>query len=101
VALLLVQLSGLGGRAGRPGGEAAQVAVSTRDPDGRYRLTLGPEAVELAEGPAPDAESQLELPAAALLRLVAGRLDSDHTPAGVSVSGPVGLDRLRDTFPGF
>ena len=43
-------------------------------------------------------EAELRLPAEALVRLVYGRLDPDHTPA-LSVTG-VDLDDLRRTFPG-
>ena len=39
----------------------------------------------------------LELPAEALIRLVYGRLDPDHTPA---VADPALLDELRGVFPG-
>ena len=38
------------------------------------------------------------LPAESMCRLVYGRLDPDHTPAGVD-DGPV-LARLRAVFPG-
>ncbi len=44
-------------------------------------------------------EPDLELPADALIRLVAGRLDPDHTPAGIV--GASHLDELRQVFPGF
>ena len=40
-------------------------------------------------------EGTLELPSAALLRLVYGRLDRRHTPAGVHVEGRADLDELR------
>ena len=43
------------------------------------------------------AEPDLELPAEALVRLVYGRLDPDHTPA---VRGGADLDVLRGVFPG-
>ncbi|MFI7589320.1 maleylpyruvate isomerase family mycothiol-dependent enzyme [Spongisporangium articulatum] len=38
---------------------------------------------------------------AAFLRLVAGRLKPEHTPAGVDVTGDVTLDELRAVFPGY
>jgi hypothetical protein len=34
-------------------------------------------------------------------RLVAGRLDEDHTPAGVDVIGALTLDDLRKMFSGY
>ena len=45
-------------------------------------------------------EPDLELPAEALIRLVYGRLDPDHTPAGM-VGAAGHLDELRKVFPGF
>ncbi len=46
---------------------------------------------------APDT-TRLHLPAEALIRLVYGRLDPEHTPA---IEGDADLDALRRTFPGF
>ncbi|MCW2784239.1 MAG: hypothetical protein JWP74_756 [Marmoricola sp.] len=40
-------------------------------------------------------------PLEAALRLVTGRLAPAYTPAGVSVTGNVTLDELRQVFPGF
>jgi hypothetical protein len=40
-------------------------------------------------------------PAEAWVRLVAGRLGPEYTPASVSVTGSVGLDDLRRVFPGY
>jgi hypothetical protein len=44
--------------------------------------------------------AKIVLPAEALLRLVAGRMDDEHLPAVLSVTG-VSLDELRAVFPGF
>ncbi len=41
----------------------------------------------------------IELPAEALARLLYGRLDLAHTPAGAAEG--TDLDRLRAVFPGF
>jgi hypothetical protein len=57
------------------------------------------EAVSLTPGIAEAPDGQLTIPAEAFIRLLAGRLDPDHTPA-VTATG-VGLDRLRRMFPGF
>ena len=46
-------------------------------------------------------DATLEIPAESWLRLVAGRLAPEHTPAGVSATGAVTLDQLRQIFPGF
>jgi hypothetical protein len=60
-------------------------------------VALAPDGVSLTpddDAGAPD----LELPAEALVRLVYGRLDPEHTPA-VNV-GEAELDELRRAFPG-
>jgi uncharacterized protein (TIGR03083 family) len=71
------------------------VHVVTTSPDRSFTLSLA-DPVSLTDGEAGSAE--LRLPAEALVRLVYGRLDPDHTPA-LSVTG-VDLDDLRRTFPG-
>jgi uncharacterized protein (TIGR03083 family) len=40
-------------------------------------------------------------PREAVIRLLAGRLDAAHTPAGVDVTGALTLDDLRKVFPGY
>jgi hypothetical protein len=49
----------------------------------------------------PDADANVTLPAEALLRLVYGRLDPDHTPVDAITLDAVDLDDLRAVFPGF
>lgn len=96
VDLLVDELPVTVTRAGRARPGAEPVDVVTTDPprtfvlDAGDRVTLQPSA---EVGPDP-----LELPAEALLRLVYGRLDPDHTPAGVDEARLVGL---RTVFPGF
>jgi hypothetical protein len=59
------------------------------------------EKAELADRPA-DADAELALPAESWLRLVSGRLAvPSRTPAGVSVSGAITLDQLRQIVPGY
>jgi uncharacterized protein (TIGR03083 family) len=63
-------------------------------------------AIELAGEPQvrevdPDGHPDLVIPAEALLRLCYGRLDPDHTPAGIRVQSPLELDDLRATFNGY
>jgi hypothetical protein len=52
--------------------------------------------------PADDGEvsGSLRLPAEALIRLVAGRLDPAHTPAGTVAEGRPSLEELRRLYPG-
>ncbi len=82
--------------AGKPTGEIASVDVHTVDPGRDFRLSLDTEGVALAPQAAV-AAPDLELPAEALIRLVYGRLDADHTPA---IHGDAPLELLRRTFPG-
>ena len=80
-------------------GESAQVAVHTSAPIRDFGVAIT-DKVALTDAPAaPDAT--VEIPAESWLRLVAGRLAPEHTPAGVSATGAVTLDQLRKIFPGF
>lgn len=73
--------------------------VETTDPDRVFGLVLG-ESVSLAEAPA-GVGGVLRIPAEALLRLLAGRLDEAHTPDTVTITGSaVTLEQLRRVFPG-
>jgi uncharacterized protein (TIGR03083 family) len=80
-----------------------RLAVRTTDPDGRYLLAVSDGQAELrpADGGADDATGELDLPAEAFLRLAAGRLDPDHTPAATRTSGYPGLPQLRTLLPGY
>lgn len=102
VGLLIDALGGFAAWVGKPDGKQRQVLVTTTDPERQFILETG-EAVTLtpADGQtAPEpALAQLNLPAEALIRLVYGRLDPAHTPP-VQTAG-VGLDELRQIFPGF
>jgi uncharacterized protein (TIGR03083 family) len=71
----------------------ARVAV------GDYSIVLG-DAVSLEPGTA-GATATFEGPLEAGIRLMAGRLKPEHTPAGVGVTGNVTLDDLRKVFPGY
>lgn len=79
-----------------------RVRVVTAGPAREFALTLG-EKVRLGPWPGdggPQAPAELHLPAEALLRLLAGRLDPEHTPAELTATG-VPLDALRAAFPGY
>jgi uncharacterized protein (TIGR03083 family) len=94
-----------------PGPHPFRVDLHVTDEHGTtsavYALTID-DAVRLAwqAGPDanadPDADANVTLPAEALLRLIYGRLDPDHTPAGaIERDDDVDLDALRAVFPGF
>ena len=84
------------GFTGRPAADARTVLVATTEPVRRITLTLGPDRVGVAAAEG-TGQPDLELPAEALVRLVYGRLDPDHTP---TVGGAADLDGLRQVFPG-
>lgn len=82
-------------------GEPFRARIKVSDPERDYLMIVA-DAVSMADWPAKgiaDAHAECSLPAEALLRLVYGRLDSEHTPSSV-LAEPAGLDRLRAVFPG-
>jgi hypothetical protein len=100
VALLVDTLPTTAARAGAPVPAGEPVVAETSDPPRTFLLTLDP-AVTLTPldgDPAADAPV-VRIPAEAFIRLVAGRLDPDHTPLGVDAGDH--LDQLRQAFPGF
>ncbi len=98
VELLVGNLGQMVERIGKPPDQPLRLHVRTTSPTRDLVLTSS-EGVELvdAQGDS-DIGSRLELPAEAFIRLVYGRLDADHTPAGVTSS--IDLDDLRAVFPG-
>jgi hypothetical protein len=70
------------------------------DPDGDYLLEVADSVTMSDWAPGMDADGAIRMPTEALLRLVYGRLDAGHTPAGVSADG-IDTGRLRAVFPGF
>jgi uncharacterized protein (TIGR03083 family) len=93
--------------AGKPAGTDRDLSIRTVSPDRTFALALRANGVSLSAVDAVDAEGRegpvakpdLVLPAEALIRLVYGRLDPDHTPRGIVGVGH--LDELRQAFPGF
>ena len=81
------------------GGSTASLAVTLAEPTRALGLELGP-TVTVGDPPQ-DPDGLLALPGEAWLRLLTGRLDEEHTPSSVSLSGPVDLPTLRRVFPGF
>jgi uncharacterized protein (TIGR03083 family) len=89
----------IAGFAGKPTGADRTITIRTTTPTRHFEVTLRPDGVTFSPT-APDGADafDLELPAEALVRLVYGRLDPDHTPP---VDGsPADLEELRRTFPG-
>jgi uncharacterized protein (TIGR03083 family) len=84
-------------RAARPTGEARNVTIRTTDPVRDFTLVIGVDSVKLIEEPH-EGDVDLGLPAEALVRLIYGRLDEEHTPH--SVRGEV-VSFLRSVYPGF
>ncbi|HEX5406111.1 MAG TPA: maleylpyruvate isomerase family mycothiol-dependent enzyme [Pseudonocardiaceae bacterium] len=95
VALLVDALPTMAARVGKPTEDELTVVVETVAPERKFVLTTGA-AVTMALSDGGEA-AELTLPAEALLRLVYGRMDAEHTPIEAN---PV-LDRLREVFPGF
>ena len=91
-------------RTGKTEGGPLEVDVTTTDPVRRFRLSVS-DAVVLTPSEAsatPETRTSTataRMPAAAFVRLAYGRLDPEHTPAGVETEG-VDLDTLRSVFPG-
>ena len=87
---------GRSAKGAKPASTPARLAVTTSAPHREFALEIGVEATAIDQDPASD--GTLAIPAEALLRLVAGRLDPAHTPSSVAVSGAVSLDELRALF---
>jgi uncharacterized protein (TIGR03083 family) len=103
-SLILDQLGWVAGFVGRPADEPTTVRLIAGDLGRAFLLDIGTESVTLTEKSSESEDSdnpvdgRLALPAEAMVRLVFGRLDPDHTPA-FDASG-VDLDFLRERFPG-
>jgi uncharacterized protein (TIGR03083 family) len=107
VALLIDRIPQVAARTGKPQREPFAVGIQTTSPEHDFLLEAG-ETVSLCalppgpgDGPASNGIPRVRMPAEALLRLVYGRLDPDHTPPVQSLSGAIDLGTLRATFPGF
>jgi uncharacterized protein (TIGR03083 family) len=102
VSLLIDNVPGfLAPRLGRPPDVPFRVRVRTSGPDRDYLLAAS-DAISMADWPGDGggADSEVRMPAEALLRLAYGRLDPAHTPDEVTADA-ADLDRLRKVFPGF
>lgn len=99
-AMIVDRLAQLVTRTGKPSTNDLVVNVQTTDPVRGFGLHLGPDGPTFTEGAPTAATASLKLPADALVRLIYGRLDPDHTPSTVQADG-VDLAELRTVFPGF
>jgi uncharacterized protein (TIGR03083 family) len=99
VSLLIDHLDQLVARAGKAPKQPLRVAITTDEPSRNFALDASGEAISLTpQAPGGAGDVALRLPAEALLRLVYGRLDPDHTPS-LTADG-VDVDTLRQMFPG-
>jgi uncharacterized protein (TIGR03083 family) len=102
IELVLDTMPAMVSRVGRGGAQAVAGHVTTTRPTRELVLELTTDGASLAAAHALGAGSAkpvLQLPAEALVRLIYGRLDRDHTPDDVRCDG-VDLDVLRRAFPG-
>lgn len=81
---------------GKSTGTEHRITVHTIEPPRDFTIAIGADAVSLEPTESVD-EPDLEIPAEALVRLIYGRMDPDHTPP---TRGPADLDQLRRVFPG-
>jgi uncharacterized protein (TIGR03083 family) len=96
---VLGHIGGLLGYVAKPSGDSFRARLRTTAPEGDYLLTVA-DPVSLTDWvPGTAVDGEVRLPAEALVRLLFGRLDPEHTPE-CSAEG-IGLDRLRAVFPGF
>lgn len=102
VELLVDRIHFLAGRVSNPeaAGGRRRIEVRTTGPGRRFTLVIDEALIFDEDGPGPF-DGTLLTPAAALLRLVSGRLDPAHTPSTVKAKGSADLGELRKVFPGF
>jgi uncharacterized protein (TIGR03083 family) len=92
-------LIGFLGHAEAVEGRPVTVAVDVASPDRTLGIELA-DRVAVVDAPT-DPDGSISAPTEAVLRLIAGRLAPEHTPAGVETTGAVSLDDLRRVFPGY
>jgi hypothetical protein len=86
-------------RVGKPQDTPIRIRVVTSDPARDLTLAVDDE-VRLEGSDSGATGGVLRLPAEALVRLVYGRLDDNHTPT-IELDAPgLTLDRVRAVFPG-
>jgi uncharacterized protein (TIGR03083 family) len=104
VELLVDKLPARIARAAKPVAEPIRLLIETTEPKRAFVLSVGDDTVSAEEAPDPtdrdEASAKLSITSEALVRLVAGRLDPEHTPSDTIVDG-VSLETLREVFPGY
>ncbi len=90
---------GIFARGVRPAVLPSVIEFTTTDREISFSIAVTADGV--AAGAPVDAPTRVEIPSEALIRLTYGRLDPEHTPEAVTVTGTLGLDDLRALFPGF
>jgi uncharacterized protein (TIGR03083 family) len=96
---VLGHIGGLLAFVAKPAGDSFRVRLRTTAPQGDYLLTVADPVSLMDWVPGTEVDGEVRLPAEALVRLLFGRLDPEHTPEHVTEG--IGLDRLRAVFPGF
>jgi uncharacterized protein (TIGR03083 family) len=76
-----------------------RIEIRTVRPERRFLLSID-DQVSMSEHMGGPTDGALHLPAAALVRLVYGRLDPAHTPLDIKTEGDADLAELRQVFPG-
>lgn len=99
--IVVDHLAGVVERSGKTAPGLPPVHVVTSNPTRSFVLKLDGEPARLRPAvEEPAAQSILQLPAEAFIRLIYGRLDPDHTPDETRADG-IDLDAVRRAFPGF
>ena len=98
VALVIDNLDLIGRYTAQPVAPDRTITVATTDPERSFAITIETKHIDFAAID-PVGDPHLTMPAEAFIRLVYGRLDADHTPAGVKGDHEA-LEQLRQVFPG-
>lgn len=81
-------------------GGTLDLHVTTVEPASNFTLHIA-DRVEVVQHQSGPVDGSLTLPAESWLRLVAGRLTPEHTPAVLQTTGAADLALLRRDFPGY
>ncbi len=98
--LIAHNLGMIAGFSAKPDGESSEIHIETTAPSLHFLLTTTAESVSLNEL-ATEGTADLRMPTEALVRLVYGRLDPEHTTFEKADESHAVLGRLRTIFPGF